>query len=136
IAEELLLTLGTAVTGGAIAPEAAAIGATRAVRAFNKIGKSWGASRDLLKTLDTLRDVNQARSRFQKAAGNYGKFLNPVGETAEFAKSANLLKNMSADKKALLGFASTYRDVRNLRLAWGESGLEGGMVENQMQDLL
>lgn len=156
ITAEALLGIGTVGSGGmaagatvpAMAVTAGAMG-TRAARAFGKIGDAWKLAGNLGKTLDSFKDINKAREYFTKGVDNIKDFLNPLENTTDFFKNTDKLYDikktaktgefteLSNLKKTAKGFGEFYKDVRNVRLAYGESSLEGGMVQNQMErDLL
>lgn len=150
IAEEAVLGLTTAalgisspITGGATAGAAALTAATMAERGRRGLGKithAWDAMKNLGKTLKSFNDVNKARSYFTSAAKATGRFINPLENTTTFLRqsksiaSAHKGSKLAKLKTGASGFAEFYKDVRNVRLAYGEGALEGGMVENQMID--
>ncbi len=137
---ELGLGLLAPVTGGATLPGMAAVGAlmgARGARGVNKIRNAWKAAGNMRKTLTSLKDVNKAREYFKKGAIGFANVLNPLENTVDFLKNADKLKNLGALSKTAKGFGEFYRDVRNIRLAFGEGALEGGMVQNKLEkDLL
>lgn len=130
--EEVALALATGASLGTAAPVTVTAMGARGTRAMMKIKKGWDVTRKMMKTLDNLQDVSKARKYFNTVKNSTGRFLNPLSSTTAYLKNVNKLDNMNGMAKATLGFGSFYRDVRNIRLAWGESALEGGMVENQM----
>jgi hypothetical protein len=141
-AAEAGLGIATAGSGGAAAPALAAntlaIGA-RAKRAFGKIGKVFDASKNLMKSLTSFKDASKARAYFNKAMTGTLNVINPVENTIDFFKAARAgdLGDIGKLAKTTKGFGEFYKDVRNIRLAYGEGALEGGMVQNQMtRDLL
>ena len=135
-AEELGLALLTAASGGLSSEVTVPAMAARGTRAFNKIRRAWEIGKNLTKTLGNLRDVNKARMYFKNAAQATGRFLNPLEQTTQFLRSTDKLQGLSNMAKTATGFGAFYRDIRNLRLVYGESSLEGGMVQNQMEDEL
>ena len=128
-------TLGAATP--LLAADVAAMGA-RATRAFGKIGSAWKMTKNLGKTLKNLKDVNKARDYFSKTMKATGRVLNPLENASRFYKNRKFLQAKHGTdalgklKTTTRGFAEFYKDVRNIRLAYGEGALEGGMVENQM----
>jgi hypothetical protein len=152
IAEEVVLGATTAalgiaspITGGATAGAAAVTAATMAERARRGLGKithAWDAMKNVGKTLSSFKDVNKAREYFTSAGKATGRFLNPLENTARFLKQKKSIAGIHEGTKlaklktATSGFAEFYKDVRNVRLAFGEGALEGGMVENEMIDHL
>jgi len=73
-AEEIALAVGSAVlavpSGGSSAVAGGSLMAARGARASHKIYKGWNASRKLLNAMDKLKDINKARTTFQKVAGS------------------------------------------------------------------
>ncbi len=136
-------SLGTAApaTGTAMAVTGATM-AARAGRAINKIGKAWKYSSklgkaadtayDLTRTLTNFKDASKARKFFTSAGKNLGKLVNPLEGTMDFARNFNKMGDVHGVVKAAKGFGAFYKDIRNVRLAYGEGALEGGMVENEM----
>jgi hypothetical protein len=128
-----------APTGGTSLAAGGALMAARTARAGTKLYRAWQIGKNLLKTLDSMKDINKARAYFKNVVVNTAQFLNPLENTTEFIRTINKaddFKNLSNLAKTAMGFASFYRDVRNIRLAWGEAGLEGGMVRNEMEEKL
>ena len=110
---------------------------TKAVSAFNKIGKAWGAAKNIGKALDNLKDINKARGFFYKAGAKTLDVLNPLENTVDFFKNMDNMGDISKVMKTAKGFGEFYKDIRNVRLAYGEGALEGGMVRNQItRDLI
>ena len=114
----------------------------RATMAATKIGRAWQATKNFGKTLKSFKDINKAREAFMAGGKATMKFLNPLENTLNFArnrkkvfalnKADNTTDALAHLKTATRGFAEFYKDARNIRLAFGEGSLEGGMVENQM----
>lgn len=140
IAEEVALWGATALTGGATGELALTRTAENAGRLFAGLFKAeeWAKKANkVTQALDKLADVNTARQVFnglETGAIATGKFIarNTAGETYNFLSNFNKLENLSGVAKTAQGFGAMYRDIRNVRLAFGESALEGGMVENEM----
>lgn len=140
LAEEAAMFLGTVVSGGVLG-EAAAVRTGVNISRFGKAlfsGAEWAKKANkVIKGLDALQDVNTARGAFNaigKGALGTGKFAAKqlVPESYQFLSNFNKLENLTGMAKAGKGFGSFYRDVRNVRLAFGESAMEGGSVENDM----
>jgi len=152
ILEEIALAGVTALTGGAGAAGAAArtgYNMSRLARGFAKAGELFSKTNKVNKVvnaLDDMQDINVFRKIYDaskagvigtgKFAVNAGKFAGKqiAGETYDFLNNFNKLDNLTGLAKTTLGVGSAYRDIRNVRLAFAEAGLEGGMVENQMLD--
>jgi len=137
VVEEALLLGATALTGGATSGTLAASIASK-MRLLDKatdvveIGKNTGK---VIEVMDDLQDINKARSFWAKAGqfgGTLAERLTPA--TYDLAKNWKEMSNLSGLAKASTSAASFYKDVRNIRLAYGESALEAGMVENEMLD--
>lgn len=134
--EEVGLALATAGTLGAASPITVPAMGLRATRAFSKIKNAYDATRNIIKTLDNLQDVNKARQYFNAAAKGTVNFLNPLEQTTSFIRDFNKMDNLTNLAKVSVGAGAFYRDVRNMRLVYGESALEGGFVKNQMEEQL
>ena len=133
---EIGLTAATGATWGAASPALAAnttLMGARATRAFGKIKTAWNTAKNLGKTLDNLKDVNKAREYFTKVLKGTGNFINPLENTVDFFRGADQMKDINNLLKTAKGFGAFYRDVRNVRLAFGEGSLEGGMVQNKLE---
>ena len=135
VMEEIGLAVATAASGFTATGATGTLMGVRAARATNKIYRGFKTGAKLLSRLDNLRDANKARSLWTstKAIGSgILDFANPLGETVNFARNYKKFDKMSGLAKTTAGFASFYKDVRNVRLAFGESALEAGMVQNQI----
>lgn len=139
------LTAATAATFGGTAPLLAANTAAmvaRGGRAINKIGKAFKYSSklgkaadtayDLTRTLTNFKDASKARKFFNRAGKGFVNLVNPLEGTIDFARNVHKMKNVNGVVKTARGFGAFYKDVRNVRLAFGEGALEGGMVENEV----
>jgi hypothetical protein len=63
--------------------------------------------------------------------------LNPLENTVDFFKNVDSMGDIGKLRLTARGFGEFYKDVRNVRLAYGEGALEGGMVRNQItRDLI
>jgi len=140
IAEEIGLAAGTFVTGGALGELAIARTGTNAARFIKGLFSAEEYAKKLnkiSKALDALSDVNVARNVFTGLKNGTiaaGKFLgkHAVPDSYQFLANFDKLDNLSGLAKTAKGFGSLYRDIRNVRLAYGESALEAGMVENEL----
>jgi len=149
-AEEFLMTLGTAATGGF---GGAAQGA-RSASLFSKAGKNLGrfyegigdtmnvykmmrskGTAELAKTTRWSQDWFKARGI--KATGDFGKVFRgalPFSNTADFARGLHNLENANSLTKGTLAAGAMYRDARKMYLAYSEAKLEGDMVYNEVLD--
>jgi len=139
-AGEVALTFAEIPSFGAAAPLQGALAlrmAARAKKAYSKIGAAFDAAANLTKTMKNIKDVNKARQFWAKTGRSVGRFINPLENTVGFFRNADKLKDLNGLQKTAKGFGAFYRDTRNVRAAWQEAGLEGGMVQNSMErDLL
>jgi len=131
--EEVGMGLITAATAGSTAAITVPAMMARGLSAFNKVSQGYKAGKNVIRTLDALKDANKARDYFKQAAVNAGNFINPLQDTVNFIQGVDKIEDLGKLAVATKGFANFYRDVRNVRLAWGEAGLEGGMVRNTLE---
>jgi len=132
-AEDALIGYITAQSGGTTAPLLVAE-AGKTASLFSNIYKGL---KNINKIGDIFKEANNAR-RFYEITGNglkaFGKgtleFLNPLQQTTRFIgdlrKGEDYIKNASTAGKALQGFGSFYRDLREINFALTEAKLEGG----------
>lgn len=134
IAEEAALYSVGALTGGSTWGVATARGAQK----ISKLRDVWQMGKNTFKALENLQDVNKARAYFKNARKAGTRFLNPLEQTTDFYKmgKAGKVGDLDMMAKTSAGLGAFYRDIRNLRLVYGESALEGGMVQNQMEEEL
>ena len=133
---EMALTAAAPATGGASLAGNAALAtrmSLRATTAFNKISNAWQLGRKTIALLDNMRDI----SKFRQAVTNLGKgaanLANPLENTYDFFKSPDKLIGLSNLAKVYKGTGAMYRDIRAVRLAYGEGALEGGMVQSEIE---
>ena len=137
--EELALAAATALSGGYVAPVAAAKTALNVAKVGKTIASSFAigrmaqATRNMLKAarnVDTARDLYNG---FNSGAKFVGKILAP--ETMAAIRSLKTTKNGAQNLGNLAKMSKTfggfYKDVRSLNYALAESNLESGMVYNQ-----
>jgi hypothetical protein len=127
-AEELAIT---ALTGGIGLIGAGVVGGTRTLKGLQRLNK-----RKHLKAVKELGEVAKARTwlgrRGQavgKGFGKFGKAINPIGETMDFVKNIDRLKDFNGLKVTALGAGSVVRDMRKIYMAHSESQLEADMAE-------
>lgn len=133
LVEEVGLGLITAATAGSTAEITLPAMMTRGLSAFNKVTEGYKAGKNVIRTLDALQDANKARQYFKQAAVNAGNFINPLQNTVNFIQGVDNVQDIGKLAVATKGFAEFYRDIRNVRLAYGEAGLEGGMIRNTLE---
>jgi hypothetical protein len=137
MAEEVGLALITGASMGSTAELTIPAMIARGFRAGSKLYEGFNVAKNTIRTIDALKDINKARKYFNQTLKSGGKFLNPLENTVDFMQGIDHVGDLNKLAQTSLGFSSFYKDVRNIRYAWGESGLEGGMVKNQMEkDLL
>lgn len=134
--EEAGLALITGLSAGTAAEATIPAMIARGLSAGNKIMDGYNVGKNVIRTLDAIKDANKARQYFKQALGSAGKFINPLENTVDFIQGMDKLDNLTDMAKTTHAFANFYRDVRNVRLAWGEAGLEGGMVRNNVEQEL
>jgi ADP-ribose pyrophosphatase YjhB (NUDIX family) len=137
--EEGILLAATALTGGFTSGTLAASFASK-IKLLDKATDVMAIGQKTTKVVDTmddLQDINKARTFWEKATGaaaTVGKRLTP--STVDLVQNWNKMDNLSNLAKTVTSGASFYKDIRNIRLAYGESALEAGMVENEMLEQL
>ena len=138
IAEEFVLGVGTALTGGGLSGAAGlrtAQNVARGTEAVSTFGKMYDRTR---KMVNSFGDVNAARQFWKAANSKVGRFVNPLENTLEGVnqlrkanRAGNQIDGLAALSKTVGGF---YRDVRTINMAVSEARLEAGMVENHLLD--
>ena len=129
----------TAPTAGASLGVGAGLAAkfgANSMKAFTKLKKALRVGEKLKDSLDNMKDVNKARQFFMNAGKIATDFVNPLDNTVDFLRTMDKMDDVGDTVKAFRGFTAVYSDLRNMRLAWGESTMEGGMVENEINDEL
>lgn len=145
IAEDALLALATAATGGGAAPvlgaRAVQQGANIA-RGIKGFGMLSDAATGLRGTLSNLNNINNIRKVWSesKLLTSTANFLNPLENLTGTLKDLNKLGSVGDLAKSYSTYAKTagalYRDVRGINMALSEARLEGGFVENTVYDKL
>jgi hypothetical protein len=94
------------------------------------------AGRTMSTASNSLNNISSAR----KFWGGVGNFLNPLDNTVDVLKNistgANGFDKMGEFAKVSKTFGGFYRDLRMMNTTLAESRLEGGMVQNGVQDKL
>ena len=133
IMEDALIGAVTVFSGGATTPLAVAeAGKTASV--FKNIYQGF---KNLSKLTDIFKEAKNARRLWEITEGGlktFGtktiNFLNPLEQSLKFGKDLlrgeEYLKNSSNLGKAVHGFGSFYRDLREVNFALTEAKLEGG----------
>lgn len=125
-AEELVMSGVTALTAGATG----GLQAARTAYLATRLGKALSGGLKVANKLDNLKDVSKARSFFNKALN----FVNPLDEVTKLKNASNKLDGLGKLAVTSKYFGAFYRDTRNMRMAFSESSLEGGMVRNSKRE--
>jgi len=138
LAEEVVLMGATTLSGGMLGGvQAARTGSL--LNRLGKVGKMGTIGKGFKNTLQSLGNVNAARSfwknRNVKAALD---FANPLENTFDAIKGirrgAKQGENLTGLAKGFKTAGGFYRDVRNVNMALAEARLESGMVINSTYD--
>ena len=132
-AEELAIT---ALTGGLGAiGGASTIAGSRAFKFLSK-GSKARKGKNMINAAEEMMDVGKAttwlgrrKAAFGKGARNFGKAINPIGETMDFIKNIDRVKDFNGLKATALGAGSVVRDMRKIYMSHSESELEANMAE-------
>ena len=130
---EVALGIATVGSGGALSGATVPTMAAAAARAVAQAGSMGKKMKNFGKMLAEFQDISKARKFFSKIPNKAADFLNPLENTTEFIRGMKSLNQYKSWQKPIKGFGEFYKDTRNARLAFGESSLEGGMVQNQME---
>jgi len=134
-AEEALLALGTAATGGlgvggAVVETASVLG--RAGKALDRAGDAV----NVFKKLSNIRDA-RTLNWVGKQGQSITKGLLPVGETMDFLRNYDKLGDLNNFGKSLTGAGAIARDARKIYMTASESKLEANMAKDEVRnDLL
>lgn len=139
---ELALAGITYATGGAASGATGTLGAAKAASFAEHIAGVW----DVFKATNSVSRMRSAASAAQDASKLRQFFnatataLNPLENTITFGKSLvsteSELNKLSNLGKVSSGFGSFFRDVKKTSMAWSESKLEAGMVEQDVRQNL
>ena len=139
---ELALAGITFATGGGASPATGAAAIAKGgtlVRAMGGIWDTFKATNSvnrMRKVATAAKDAGKLRQFFNVTAAG----LNPLDNTLAFTKSLaateSEINTMSNLAKASTGFGAFFRDVKKTSMAWSESKLEAGMVEQDVRQTL
>ena len=135
IAEEVALTLGNTMTGGALTGVQAArtVAIAERLRKANKLFQMPKAFKTSLQSMNNL-----AKTRNFWTQTKTGRFLNPIENTTDAIQGIIKSKKQGEYLTGLAQFSKTagglYRDIRNINMAISEARLESGMVINEIYD--
>ena len=143
-AEEAVLAGVTALTGGLGGGVAAGESASLFSRGLYNLSKGVKnvdkamESRKVFNTLHKMRNISN--SRFANTSGEllHGLYKNvaPLGNTMDFLRSADKLKDMNTIQKAMTASGAIARDARVGYLTYSESKLEKDFVVNEVKDIM
>ena len=151
ILEEVAAAAFTGITGGTgggalIAATANNVRKIPGIfRTLRGIDKAVDGTKAMKASLNTLNDINNTRSYWNKikSAVNtpLGKFINPLENTFDAVETiVRNEDNLTGLAKTMYGINKTagglYRDVRGVNMALSEARLEGGFVQNEVYDKL
>jgi hypothetical protein len=103
------------------------------LRLPQSIYQSTKAMGQMLKQIRTYSNLAKSRNLFRQAAGNFGKFINPLDNTIQGFKTSENLSNLARYSRTAGGL---WNDVKNVNLALSEGRLEGGFTRQQTYDEL
>lgn len=134
-AEELALTLATGGIGAI--GGTGTIAGSRAFRFLSK-GKKQGKFVDAAEELSDIKKattwLGRRKQAFGKGAKSFGRAVNPIGETMDFVRNIDRVKDFNGLKATALGAASVVRDMRKIYMAHSESQLEADMAEKDFRE--
>ena len=139
-AEELLLAGATALTGGISAPgtiaEMGAVGA-RGMSALNRGQKAVKGFDKVMDVLDYTKNIQGARTLWAaKQSQSVLKKLAPMGDTFDFLRNADNLKDLNGLQKTLQGTGALARDARKIHMTNAESKLEANLAKDEFREEL
>ena len=133
LGEELALAGITALSGGYAAPVTGTAAVGSLARGMGLLAKV-GTKMKLVKAIDKISDVKNARSWLYKGITGFGKNLLPLGNTVDFLKGAEKLKGLSNTQVAVRGVGSLVRDARKFTMANSESKLEADLARKEFTE--
>ena len=140
---ELALAGITYATGGGASGVTGTLGAAKAASFAEHMAGVW----DVFKATNSVSRMRAAATAAQDASKLRQFFnatatgLNPLENTVNFTRgllsTESEVNKLSTLGKVSTGFGSFFRDVKKTSMAWSESKLEAGMVEQEVrQDLI
>ena len=151
-AEELALAGVTALSGGTAGGATIPLMGAEIARGASLLSKANKA----LKTADSavgvfgwMKNIDNARwykeavdsgttgikalGSLSRGVGGFGKAVLPLGNTLDFIRSADKIKDLNGLTKMTLGAASLARDARKFYLAHSEADLEAKFVKDEIE---
>lgn len=127
-----------AVEGGVMAiPGAALGGAAGFIKNLARLPKSLYQSAkamgNMMKQIQTYSNLAKSKQLWKQAAGNFGKFINPLDNTLQGFKTSENMVNLARAARTVGGF---WNDVKNINMGIAEGRLEGGFTKQQTYEEL
>lgn len=120
--------IGLATGGVGLLGSGGMVGAQLA-KGFSRLNKG----QDYIQAARELSDINKART-FLNRSGDWAKrSLNPVGETVDFVKNIDKIKDFSGLQQTALGAGAVVRDMRKILLTDSESKLEANLARDEFK---
>ena len=136
-AEELLLAAATALSGGVSAPATVGMMGASAVRGVNMLQKGVKAYDKITDAVNIFKTAKGARTFWgSKQIGSFGKKLLPLGDTFDFIRNSDKLKDINGLQKSIQGVGSFARDMRKFHMTNQESKLEANMAKDEYREEL
>lgn len=130
-------TVGFVEGGIGAVPGAALGGAAGFFKNLARLPKSLYQSAkamgNMMKQIRTYSNLAKSKQLWKQAAGNFGKFINPLDNTIEGFKTSENMVNMARAARTVGGF---WNDVKNLNMGISEGRLEGGFTKQQTYEEL
>ena len=126
------------VEGGVGAVPGAALGGAAGffknlARLPQSLYQSAKAMGNMMKQIQTYSNLAKSKSLWKSAAGNFGKFVNPLDNTIAGFKTSENMVNMARAARTVGGF---WNDVKNVNMGISEGRLEGGFTKQQTYEEL
>jgi len=141
--ENAVLGYVTAQTGGGAAPVQVAANAAKGPKLARAFKSIYESIRNIGKIADIFKEAQSARRAYQligQGLTKTAKFLNPLENTLDFAKTVRagdtFFTEASALGKGVQGFGAFYRDLREVNFALTEAKLEGAFNKLERRDEL
>jgi len=129
-AEEALITLAT--WGLGTIPTAAVEGSVAVGRIARGIDLTFDAAKTAKGGINFMKNIQN--SRLVKGFGQYGKHLNPLGESMQYLRNIDKMKDLNQYARSFTGAASLARDARKVHLTMSESDLEASIAHDEVRD--
>ena len=150
-AEELVLAGATALSGGLLSGATVpAMGAevARGASLLSRANKALKGADNTVGVFGWMKNIDNARwykeakdagtigigalGSLTRGTGGFAKALMPVGNTLDFIRSADKIKDFNGLQKTLLGAGAIARDARKFYMSHSESDLEAKFVRDEL----